>query len=274
MMDRPLYLGIMGGPKVGKTHFAGSLFESAYVDAQRVLYYDNHGSTDPFPFHQWTTQEPWRVKHIDPSNPGALYKDILDLRRTKWSKNQYPYDAIVVDDWSEFAQADIEDRLEDEDNSKMIRHWGDHGDVMRSAARLLHPRATKAHHIAIFQASQLPDPLEKRPKIVEGGRVRFTEDTRETKLRPFLQGGFAAWFPYKLDAVFYQEMEEKRGIYKFQLQLAPTDKVAVLTRWLHRWHDDPRMSKYMENATFDKILEMIQSNVLDGQELQEEEEKN
>ena len=37
-MNRPLLIGIMGGPKAGKTHLAGTLFSSKYVQAERVLY--------------------------------------------------------------------------------------------------------------------------------------------------------------------------------------------------------------------------------------------
>lgn len=270
-MRRPMFLGIMGGPKVGKTHLAGSLFTSKYVDAKRVLYLDNHGSTDPFDFPQYTDKTPWGVKHISPDDPIELYNFLLELRRTKFAKKQYPYDATVVDDWSEFAQSDIEDRLEDEEERKIIQHWGKHGAVMRSAARLLHPAITHAHHIAIFQAAQMPDPLEARPQRVEAGQVKFVADTRKTRVRPFLQGSFAAWFPYKLDAVWYQSMEVTGDKYSFSLQLVPTDKVAVLSRWLSRWVEQPRLSRRLQNPTFDSIFELVE--LIDVNETEEIEEE-
>jgi len=258
-MNRPVYLGVMGGPKVGKTHFAGSVFRSKYIDPTRVLYLDNHGSTDPFDFPQYSSTQRYGVRHINPDKPQDLYKVVLDLRNNAWSKGRYPYDAIVVDDWSEFAQAEIEERLaESEDSRTLIRNWGKHGDLMRAAARMLHPAVSHAHHLAIFQAAQLPDPLEKRPKVVENGRVKFTEDIRDTKLRPFLQGSFAAWFPYKLDALWYQYMEVKAGKYLFKMQLTPSAKVAVVSRWLAWWVVDPKLEGVMRDPTFDKVWEMIQ----------------
>ena len=131
--------------------------------------------------------------------------------------------------------------------------------MMRSAARLLHPAITKAHHIALFQAGQRPDPLVKRPQDFKDGKPVFTQDTRPTRIRPFLQGAFEKWFPYKLDAVFYQDMEVKAREYKFELQLVPTAEVAVVTRWLKHWVDDPKRPRTMEDPTFDKVLDLINS---------------
>ena len=129
---------------------------------------------------------------------------------------------------------------------------------MRSTARLIHPILTRAHHIAVLQASQLPDPLEKREKRVVDGRVRYTEDIRDTKLRPFIQGAFAAWFPYKLDAVWYQKMEVKAGKYVFEMQLTPSATVGVLSRWLQHWVSDPKRPTALQSPTFDKIFDLIQ----------------
>ena len=268
-MRRPLYVGIMGGPKAGKTHLAGTLFTSKHVAADRVLYLDNHGSTDAFDFPQYTAQKPWGVKHISPDDPEALYAFLMDLRRTKFVKKQYPYDAIVIDDWSEFAQNDIEERLGDEADAKTIQQWGTHGRIMRAAARLLLPAITHAHHIAIFQAAQMPDPLEARPRGVGN---TFVSDTRKTRIRPFLQGSFAAWFPYKLDAVWYQYMEVTGDKFKFYLQLVPTDKVEVLSRWLDHWVSQPRLARKLENPTFDAIYELVSGAEL--LETEKEEEAN
>ena len=256
-MLRPLYIGVMGGPKAGKTHLAGTLFTSKHVAAERVLYLDNHGSTDAFDFPQYSAKTPWGVKHISPDDPEELYNFLLELRRTRFVKKQYPYDAIVLDDWSEFAQADIEERLGDEPDAKTLQNWGTHGRIMRAAARLLLPAVSHAHHIAIFQAAQMPDPLEARPQRVEGGQVKFTSDTRKTRIRPFLQGSFASWLPYKLDGVFYQYMEVNAERFKFYLQLVPTDKVAVLSRWLHHWVAQPRLARKLENPTFDALYALL-----------------
>lgn len=252
-MRRPMNIGIMGGPKVGKTHLAGTAFASKHVEANRVLYLDNHGSTDTFDFPQYTDKTRWGVKHISPADPEELSNFLLELRR-KFLKGQYPYDLTVVDDWSEFAQGDIDDRLDDEDETKVIRHWGKHGSVMRDAGQIVHPDVSHAHHIAIFRASQMPDPLEARPRKKGGG---FVSDTRETMIRPFLQGSFAAWFPYKLDAVWYQYMEVEKDKYRFYLQWVPNPKVAVLSRWLHHWVENPRMPRKLVNPTFDAIWEMV-----------------
>lgn len=267
-MKRPMQVGVFGGPKVGKTHFAGSLFRSKHIAANRILYLDNHGSTDPFDFPQYTTQTPWGVKHISPDSPTELYTFLLELRRTKFIHKQYPYDAIVIDDWSELAQADIEDRLDDKDDVNKIQQWGKHGTVMRSAARLLHPDVTHAHHLAIFQAAQLPDPLEAKPQRVEGGVAKFAPDTRKTRLRPFLQGSFASWLPYKLDALWYAYFELAGDKYKFYLQLVPTPGIAVMSRWLDLWVSQPRLARKIENPTFDDILALTdraQNTIQEGQ---------
>ena len=257
-MNRPVYLGVMGGPKVGKTHFATTLFTSKRVAPNRILYLDNHGSTSTFDLPQYTVREPWGVRHLSPDAPDAMYELLLKLRVDYFSKKKYPYDAIVLDDWSEFAQGDVDDRMDEDDSEKHIPlTWRKHGDVMRSAGRLLHPTVTHAHHLAVFQATQAPDPLEARPKRVEGGVLKFAADTRQTRIRPFLQGAFASWFPYKLDAVFYQYMEVKADKYKFYIQLVPTLKVDVLSRWLHKWVENPKLPSELLNPTFDKLLDLI-----------------
>ena len=149
--------------------------------------------------------------------------------------------------------------MDGEDQSKVMRLWGKHGEVMRTDGRIVHPLVSHAHHLGIFQAGQFPDPLTKRPQnFNQQGVPVFTQDTRDTQVRPFLQGNFGTWFPFKLDAVFYQEMEVKGGTYKFRLQLAPTKDVWIKNRWLDQWVASRAKSKYMDNPTFDKIWAMIQ----------------
>ncbi len=252
MID-PSYIGIMGGPKAGKTHFAGTLFTSELIRPERVLYYDNHGSTDMESLPKWTEKEPWGVRQVDPEKPEQLLRYILELRNKKWSKGVYPYDAIAVDDWSEFAQADIDERLED-DTKIAPKHWGEHANDMKSAARFLYTDKTRAHHLAIFQAALLPDPLEKKPQDFDAsGRPKFTMDTRPVRLRPFIQGQFASWIAYKMDALFYMQKEVHKGKFTFQMLMAETDKVAIYSRWLKYWVENPRMSKYLKDPTFDKM---------------------
>lgn len=257
-MRRKLYLGTMGGPKAGKTHFALTLFTSKYVNPERILYFDNHGSTDTYAgIPQYTNATRYGVVHLDPLNPEDLLNKVRKLR-VDWKRGIQRYDAVVVDDWSEYAQYDSDDRLSAGDETSVPRAWGKHGDVMRETARILHPTVCGAHHIAIFQAAQLPSPLEKRPQdFTPEGHPKFTMDTRPTKLRPFLQGSFASWFPYKLDAVFYQYMERRKGGFEFKLQLAPDAKVEVLSRWLTPWVDNPKRPSVIDDPTFDKVWETI-----------------
>lgn len=255
-MQRPVYLGVMGPEKSGKTHFALTVYDLPGMDPTRVLCFDNHGSTDPFDIHQWTKAEPWGVRHIDPFEPQDLYKHLSDIRLDV-KKGRTQYDAIIVDDWSEFAQSDIDDRLEGTEERDVPGHWRTHGDMLRSAGRLCNPRVTGAHHIAVFQAALMPDPLEPRPQRIEAGKVKYAADTRDVKIRPFLQGAFASWFPYKLDGVFYTHFSEKGGLYKFELDFTPHGIVHVTNRWLDRWVNDPKLPKTMKNPSFPAVWALI-----------------
>lgn len=258
-MKRPVFLGIMGGPKEGKTHLAATMFTSQYLDPERVIHFDNHGSTDAFDLHQWTQAEPWGVRHIPSDHPEKLLEYLKDIKRKALVRP--PYDGIIIDDVSEYAQMDIEDRMaEHSEEKEAMRNWRDHGDVMRETGRIIHPARIKADVLCLFQAAQLPDPLEEKPKTRKDNKLVYTADSRDTMIRPFLQGAFAAWFPYKLDALFYAHMKVKKGGgYQFFLQMAKSDKVDVLTRWLAPWVEDPRRNINMEDPTWDRIVEFIKT---------------
>ena len=255
-MDRPVFLGTMGGPKVGKTHFAATVFDSVHFPPDRVLYFDNHGSTDPFNLPQWSRQTPWGVKHIPADKPGELVKELSEVRKQR-ARGRTLYDIIVIDDWSEFAQTDIENRLSDEEDGKIPRHWRDHGEAMRDAVRLVHPRILGAHHLAVFQAAQLPDPFEARPKKVVEGEAKYVSDTRKTFIQPVLQGGFATWLPYKLDAVFYQYFTNVGGKLEFKMKFTPKGDIHVISRWLHLWANTPKLPTEMVDPTGDKVVALL-----------------
>ncbi len=251
-MNRPLFIGSMGPPKVGKTQFGASVFDSKYIDPTRVFYADNHGSTDAFNLHQWTTTERWGVKHYASDKPEELYKDLFTLRKEVRAGKQR-YKMIVLDDWSEYAQSDIDERMDEDDAEKMfMRYWGEHGELMRSTAKLVFPRVTGAHHIALFQAAQMPDPLERKEK----GDGKFSTDLRETMLRPFLQGAFASYLPYKLDGLFYQDRVLKGGKHKYTMHFEPTKEEAITNRWLGAWLE-AKVPTTMEDPTWDKVYETI-----------------
>ncbi len=255
-MNRPLFLGSMGPPKVGKSTFAASVFDSKYIEPTRILYCDNHGSTDAMNLPQWSTTERWGVKHYSSDKPEALYTDLFAIRKEVRAGRQ-KYDMIVLDDWSEFAQADIDEKLDEDDAEKMfMKYWGEHGGLMRSTAKLVFPRVTGAHHIGLFQAAQMPDPLERREKELRGGRLAFSADVRETMLRPFLQGAFASYLPFKLDGLFYQDRVLRGSKHKYTMGFEPTKEEAVMNRWLGAWLQT-KTSTTMEDPTWDKVYELI-----------------
>ena len=241
---------------MGKTHFAATVFQSTHFPPDRVLYFDNHGSTDPFDLPQWSRETPWGVRHISPDKPRELVEALVEVRKLR-VRGRTPYDMIVIDDWSEFAQNDIEDRLSDEVEGKVPRHWRDHGEAMRDVARLVHPRVTGAHHLAIFQAAQLPDPFEARPKKVVDGEAKYVSDTRKTFIQPVLQGGFATWLPYKLDAVFYQYFTSVGGKLEFKMKFTPRGDIHVISRWLHLWAQNPKLPQDMSDPTWDKVVALL-----------------
>ena len=248
-MQRPLFIGSMGGPKVGKTEFALSAFDSIHFPPERVLYMDNHGSTDTFSdVPQWSPVNRFGVKHYASDDADAVYKDLFAIRKAFRAGKQM-YDCIILDDWSEFAQADIDDRLDDEELRDGRKAWGEHADLLKGAARLIFPRNTGAHHIGLFQAAQMPDPLEPKPEY-------GTPDKRDTMLRPFLQGQFASYLPFKLDGLFYQERLDKGAKHTYNMRFEPTRDEAIFNRWLKDWLASGD-STTMVDPTFDKVLAQL-----------------
>ena len=256
-MSRPLFLGAFGPPKVGKSTFAASVFDSKYFAPTEVIYCDNHGSTDAMNLPQWSTTERWGVKHYSSDKPEELYKDLFAIKREVRSGRQR-YKMIVIDDWSEYAQSDIDEKLDEDDAEKMfMKYWGEHGGLMRSTSKLVFPRVTGAHHIGLFQAAQMPDPLERREKETNSkGKLVFAADVRETMLRPFLQGAFASYLPFKLDGLFYQDRVLKGVRHKYTMAFEPTKDEAVTNRWLGAWLK-AKVPTTMENPTFDRVLDLI-----------------
>lgn len=251
-MDRPHFIGTMGGPKSGKTHLWATLFESENVALERILYLDNHGSTSTLSLPQWTKAEPWGVRHVPtPSDMLAALKE---------ARSRGQYDAVVIDGWSQYSQDDVDAKMDKAGESNKPQAWGAHGDLMRLSMRICQSLVLAGIHVLVtFEAAQLPNPLTERPKKIRDEEVKYSSDPRPTCLRPFLQGAFARELPYKLDALFYSHMKDEGGIkgFKFLLQLAPDKKVEVLTRWLDPWVKDPRKSKDMENPSWDKLIAFL-----------------
>jgi len=266
MLKRPLALGFMGPPKAGKTKIMLDALLSGRFDITRTLYFDNHGSTDMYDVHQWTNAEPYGVKHLPADEPKKFIREIDTLAR-KFKANSYPYDVIAVDDWSEFAQAETEELLDDQGEGAMLKVYGEVGTLQRRLSRGLLPRHSHAHLFVSFWSSQEPDPQSARPLRVVDGQVKYTQDTRPTKLRPFLKGAFAGWLPYKLDGLFYQYMEEirtdpkRKGELEFYLQLTPDKNAAVLSRWIDHFQIAPEKggrARIIEDPSMDKLLDLFE----------------
>lgn len=251
-MNRPRFLGFMGGPKTGKSHLLATLFTSGEINPERVLYLDNHGSTSAMNLPQWSKTEPWGVRHVP--TPADMIAALKEAR-----SRQGQYDALAVDGWSQYSQDDIDAKMEKATDGQKMKVWGAHGDLMRLSMRICQGMVIADTHVLVtFEAAQLPDPLVEKPKKIKDGELTYSADPRPTRLRPFLQGAFARELPYKLDALFYSHVRDE-GVkgYQFLLQLAPDKKVEVLTRWLAQWVADPRKSKDMENPTWDKVIAFI-----------------
>lgn len=246
------FIGNMGGPKTGKSFFLATLFTSELVAPERVLYLDNHGSTNAMNLPQWSKTEPWGVRHVP--TPNDMIAALKEAR-----SRQAQYDALAIDDWSKYSQDDVDAKVGTVDDSKKMQAWGAHGDLMRLSMRICQGLVIADTHVLVaFEAAQLPDPLTEKPKKIVDGEMKYSADPRPTRLRPFLQGAFARELPYKLDALLYSHIRDE-GVkgYKFLLQLAPDKKVEVLTRWLAPWVADPRKSKDMENPSWDKVIAFI-----------------
>lgn len=262
-MDRPASIGTMSFEGEGKTRFALSIFESEHVDPKRVLYLDNHGSTDAFfddpkfsHLHHWTKRESWGIRHLDTMNPHEFPKIVGEIHLAT-KDGRRPYDAIVLDDWSEHAQMDIETRQEHHDESAFMMDWRESGTDLRRDARLLLPRVTGAHLISVFQCDHMPDQRLRKPTRVVDGVPKFIADTRRTMLQPVLQGKFAKWFPYKLDTIFYQYRKElRKGGSEFYMQFVPTGDIKIKNRWHGIWVDEG-LPEEIQDPTFDKVLALI-----------------
>ncbi len=250
----------MGWEKVGKTEYAASLFNSQYIDPERILYLDNHGSTVAFNLPEWSTSNPFGVREIPEDQPELVLEIAKDIRRDV-ARGIYKYDAFIIDDISEHGLVSVAELNDESENDKLrMKNWGIHLERMTATIRLLNPKRTGAHLIIVARASWSGDPKEKRD------RSKIT-DERAQVVRPFLQGKFGDWMPFQMDLVTYQDTEvHNNGDIDFRMLLYPEGDIQVANRWLKHWINDAKehklakdrkLPRVLMDPTFDKLYEII-----------------
>lgn len=257
-MNRPTEkkyrLCTMGWEKCGKSNFAVSLFDGAAVDVdpERIIYFDNHGSTESYNLHQYTAREPYGVRHIPADKPEKLVEWAQEIRGTIARKKEAYYQAIVIDDICEQAALNI--RKKAGDGKMTLQQWGEHGAEMVTPIRLLHPKATNAHLVIVARAGWMGDPREDRSKD-------SMVDDRAQKVRVKLQGQFGEWFPYQMELIAYQYFERKGGARAtaedFKMLLVPQGDIMVANYWHREWIRDHSLPEEISDPSFTKLVQLL-----------------
>lgn len=245
---KPFSTLISGEWKTGKTHSLLTVFRSAYVVPERVLYIDNHGSTRGFPhIHRYTDKEPWGIWETDYTMTEEVDKKIVSIMNAA-RRGQPPYDVICLDDTTEleFTTFDAEeDKFSGRDKRQL---WGEHLDKMcERQRRLIHKSG--ASFLATCRVAAMDDFTKPGVRDRDTGQL-----VRPQIIRPLIRGKSGEWISYEYDALIWTRMDRARdgksvGIYDFKPEGA--------IRCGHRWEYYPDWPTEIKEPTFDKLVDLI-----------------
>ena len=243
-MNRPPKIMTYGETGGGKSTFAASMFKSAYLNPERILYLDNHGSTDALGLPLYVKGEhPWGVIRV-PFDQPELVRGTVEAVLKAARAGKPLFDGIAIDDISEHEMTSMDELAGESEARDMRQVWGKHLSDLCTMTRQLEPALTKAALIVVGRAGRLPDPMAKRD-------ARKAVDDRPTVIRPLLRGKYGEWLPYFFDLIAWQSADISETTATFTMHFRPHGDMLVKNRWLHR------MPASMTNPTYDAIWDLI-----------------
>jgi len=232
-----------GEMKVGKTDYLVSVFNSEYVKPERILYIDNHGSTNGFDVPLYSPTSKHGVWHLGGHESGKVLEKFAEIRGL-CVRGKAPYDLIVIDDLSEWASQDVAAAMEK--GGASWKAWGVHLDNMTAAFRYVLPKYTGIILLCAARAGRMRDLLED-PKA----------DDADTIIRPLLQGQFGSWALHEFDIISWHQMEvTKARKMTFTQDFFPHPDRYSGTRFMKEWIKSG-ISPTMVDPTFDKVYDIV-----------------
>lgn len=235
-----------GPAGAGKTWYAASVFTSAHVDPAKVVYVDNHDSTAVLDLPKYVVGK-GGVLHVHYSEPDRI-KKLVEQVRAAVRQGEHPFDAIVIDDLSEYDMTDMDVRLENTKDKWAA--WGAHLSEFCNVVRMLSPAETGAHLIVVSRAARTPNPLAHKRRDAQGKTI---VDDADTIVGPALRGQFGAWVPHFFDLITYQQEEvNSKGEVVHRMVLRTNGNMYIKNRWKHL----KEVPALIDDPTFDKVLMM------------------
>jgi len=239
-----------GEPKVGKTDYLASVFESKYFSHEEILYLDNHGSTKGQDVPRYTAKTPYGVKDMPGGDPSLFTKEV-DKIVSNIAKDKNKIKVLILDDLSEHASAAIA-KLMKENPSSGMRNWGVHLDNMTDPMRRVMPDRTGLIVLMSARAARMADLLEDKAKLLDGG-----QDNPATVVRPLLQGQFGAWALFEFDLTSLHTVESKGERLTFSIDCWPHQDRTTGCRFLKQWRR-LKIPRKVDDPTFDSVFEIMQ----------------
>ena len=254
---KPIATMLYGEAGCGKSYLAASLFDTTLLDPERVLYLDNHGSTDHLELPQYEKGvREYGVFHVDSDEPELLIAMAQDKIIPAVAAGKPLYDAIVIDDISEHDLTSMENRT-----TTGFDAWREQLSDMSNMFRLYKPSVTKAHLIVTARAAMLPDYMEKKRK---GGK----EDSRSQILRPMVRGQFGVWMLGECQLILLGDLVDSETEFwpdaqgggpkaEYRWLTAQSHDPYVKNRFIHL---DSMPKQYLVNPTYDNIITAVGGN--------------
>ena len=228
----------------GKSTFAATLFKSEFIKPDRVLYLDNHGSTDALGLPQYQKgRQQWGVIRI-PFDQPELVSGTVESVLAAARAGRPLFDGIVIDDISEHEMTSMDELAGESDAKDMRQVWGKHLSNLCTMTRRLEPALTGAALIVIGRAGRLPDPMAKRDP-------RKQIDDRPTVIRPLLRGQYGLWLPYFFDIISWMQADVSESTAAFRMWFRPKGDFLAKNRFLHA------MPAYLDSPSYDAIWRLI-----------------
>jgi hypothetical protein len=254
-------LGLAGEAGSGKTFLPASAFNSKYIDPERVLYIDNHGSTKALALPQYTATHRSGVWHVPYDQADKVYQMAENIE--KFAKRGSPmFDLIIFDD---LTQADLTGMyaIKEGGSNGGMQDWGDHLQNLCEAFWRFDPDVSKATFVIIARLGELPDLSEK----MSGKRDKKGDlvDDRMKIYRPMIRGQFGGYILHYPDILAWTECKGRRD-FNLLLEAPPRHGGKFKNRY---WHLKEMPAK-IPMPTWDKFHDMMVP-VLAAEEARQEE---